>query len=63
MSIVLTPEEKKVLAYAAQVFRGTAMRLRFTWPADSQWYTNHAAVIESLLARAGAEQEISNEYD
>ena len=61
MSIVLTPEEKKVLAYAAQVFRGTAMRLRFTWPADSQWYTNHAAVIESLLARAGAEQEEGND--
>lgn len=57
MSIVLTPEEKKVLAYAAEVFRGKAMRLRFTWPADSQSYIDQAAVIESLLARAGAEQE------
>jgi hypothetical protein len=57
MKFVLTPEERRALAYAAEVFRGTALRLRFTWPADSQSYTDQAKVIESLLARAGAEQE------
>jgi len=57
MSLVLTQDERKVLTFMAEVLRGKALRLRFTWPADSQRYTNHAAVIESLLVRAGAEQE------
>ena len=63
MTFVLTQDERKELTFAVGILRGTALRLRFTWPADSQRYTDSAAVIESLLARAGAEQEISNEHD